>query len=353
MWKNLAMPPDIQWLRDAVTNNTLICVTDGSYNLKAAPTICTAGWIIFCRATGRFISSSLIERSDSASSYRGELLGMLAIYLILYAIEEYYEVNGGTDILCDNKGALYTFQKKSKRIPAGAKNNDIQRVLRQTKSKMKSTHLLHHVKAHQDDTKKIEDLPLEAQLNCYCNEKAKADGVDGIMNGVETRQTLPMESACVFIGKNKQTTDLEMGLRYHIGKARARTFYIERDIMDAPTFDSVTWEDLRDTLALKPKMYQLWFSKQGSDHCGTRVMLKRWDKTANSKCPNCGIANESAAHLNRCTNRDRKMMLLKCINKLKEWMIENHTYPELIEWVPQYLGREKIGLSTSAPCHET
>ena len=56
-----------------------------------------------------------------ASSYRGELLGMLAIYLILYAIEEYYEVTGGTDILCDNKGALYTFQKKSKRIPAGAK----------------------------------------------------------------------------------------------------------------------------------------------------------------------------------------------------------------------------------------
>ena len=133
---------------------------------------------------------------------------------------------------------------------------------------MKSTHLLHHVKAHQDDTKKIMDLPLEAQLNCYRNEKAKAAGVDGIMNGMETRQTLPMESACVFIGKNKQTTDLAKGLRYHIGKARARKFYIERDIMDAPTFNSVTWEDLRDTLALKPKMYQLWFSKQGLDHCG-------------------------------------------------------------------------------------
>ena len=52
MWKNLAMPTDIQWLRDAVTNNTLIYGTDGSYNLKVAPTICTAGWIIFCRGNG-------------------------------------------------------------------------------------------------------------------------------------------------------------------------------------------------------------------------------------------------------------------------------------------------------------
>ena len=38
-------------------------------------------------------------------------------------------------------------------------------------------------------------------------------------------------------------------------------------------------------------------------------------------------------------------MLIKCINEIKEWMIENHTYPELIEWVPQYLfqqGKDKF-----------
>ena len=83
--------------------------------------------------------------------------------------------------------------------------------------------------------------------------------------------TLLLESASVVIGKNKQTTDLAKGLRYFIGKATAREFYATRNskghnIMDKETFDTVTWEDLRDTLALKPKMYQLWFGKQGSDH---------------------------------------------------------------------------------------
>ena len=96
---------------------------------------------------------------------------MLAIHLILYAIEEYHRVTGGNNILCNNKCALYTFKNKSKRIPAGAKNNDIQRVLRQVKSKMKSIHLLHHVKAHQDGNKRRE-VPLEAQLNCHCDDKA-------------------------------------------------------------------------------------------------------------------------------------------------------------------------------------
>ena len=54
---------------------------------------------------------------------------MLKIHLILYNIEEYYGVTGGNTIICGSKGALYTFEKKSKQIPTGAKNNDVQRVL--------------------------------------------------------------------------------------------------------------------------------------------------------------------------------------------------------------------------------
>ena len=61
--------------------------------------------------------------------------------------------------MCDNKGVLCAFEKKLKRIPAGAKNNDIQRVLRHAKSKARRIHLLHHVKAYQDDNKRREDPP--------------------------------------------------------------------------------------------------------------------------------------------------------------------------------------------------
>ena len=41
-------------------------------------------------------------------------MGMLAIHLILLAIEKYYGVTGDSNVLCENKGALYTFEKKSK-----------------------------------------------------------------------------------------------------------------------------------------------------------------------------------------------------------------------------------------------
>ena len=134
---------------------------------------------------------------------------------------------------------------------------------------MKSIHLLHHVKAYQDNNKRRLDLSLEAQLNCYCDDKAKSAVIDGIMDGFEKRQTLPMESASVFIENNEQTTDVAKGLRYYIGKATAREFYTTSNNMDTATFDTVNWDDLRSTLALKSEMYQLWFGKQGLDNCGT------------------------------------------------------------------------------------
>ena len=69
-------------------------------------------------------------------------------------------------------------------------------------------------------------------------------------------------------------------------------------------------------------------------------MLSRWDKTANSSYPNCGVWKENADHLNRCPNKDRWLMLNKCMKDIKELMVGNNTYPELIEWVPKYLLRQ-------------
>ena len=91
-------------------------------------------------------------------------------------------------------------------------------------------------------------------------------------------------------------------------------------------------------------MYQLWFERQCLGYYGTGEMFRRWDNTANSSCPNCGVWKENADHLKGCPNKDRWLMLIKCMKDIKEWMVDNHTYPKLIEcWVPKYLlqqGRE-------------
>ena len=141
MWKDLHMHEDPSWVVECLTNNTLVCVTDGSYQKEFAPELCSAGWIMMCRKTRKCIGGTLVEKSSYASSYRGELLGLLAIRLFLLAIEEYYGVaSDGNGLVCDNKAALYTFAKESKRIPSGQANTDIQRVLRNIKTRSRSSY---------------------------------------------------------------------------------------------------------------------------------------------------------------------------------------------------------------------
>merc|ERR1711923_410714 len=104
------------------------------------------------------------------------MLGMLAICLFLLAVEEYFgAITKAKDnrICCDNKGAIFTFEKKSKRVTAGKSNAYIRRVLRSIKARTRSSFLQSHVKGHQDDIKRWYDMTYEERLNSTCDRLAK------------------------------------------------------------------------------------------------------------------------------------------------------------------------------------
>ena len=118
----------------------MVCVTNGSYSKKTAPDICSAGWVPAYKLTKQYIAGTLVERSPWANSYRGELLGMLAIRLFLLAVEEYCKVsNSGTGAHCNCKGIIVTFEKQTKRVSRG------------------------------DSTKQFVNLPFKTKLNTFYN----------------------------------------------------------------------------------------------------------------------------------------------------------------------------------------
>ena len=101
MWEDVQLNETPEWAAECLRTGDLVCVTDGSYNKKTAPDICSAGWVLASKSTRRYIAGTLVERSPWANSYRGELLGMLAIRLFLLALEEYCDaVSQGTGNFC-------------------------------------------------------------------------------------------------------------------------------------------------------------------------------------------------------------------------------------------------------------
>ena len=95
-------------------NGTVTSVTDGSYMEHLHRNMSAAGWIIQDKATGKRVQGSLVEWSTAAGSYRGELLGMLAVRIFPLVAEDYYRVSikeqTGNTVSCDNM--LHMFAKK-------------------------------------------------------------------------------------------------------------------------------------------------------------------------------------------------------------------------------------------------
>ncbi len=48
MWDNLKITVNIGWIAEAIANNTLIAITDGSYTKELYPNLNSAAFVLEC-----------------------------------------------------------------------------------------------------------------------------------------------------------------------------------------------------------------------------------------------------------------------------------------------------------------
>ena len=91
----------------SIAESSCLTVTDGSYMKQMYPNISSAAFIFECsRGRGRIIGY-FVEHLPDAGSYRGELLGLMAIHLVLRGVYEFSKAIGGSvQIISDCMRAL-------------------------------------------------------------------------------------------------------------------------------------------------------------------------------------------------------------------------------------------------------
>jgi hypothetical protein len=124
----------------------------------------------------RTTTGSFVENTPDEESYRGELLGLMAIHLILRAINEVTPgMRGPVHTLLDCLRALCKVENLPPYwIPTQCNHSDILKNIMASCRDLPFTQIFSHVKAHQDDSKKYGDLTPEARLNCQMDYLAKS-----------------------------------------------------------------------------------------------------------------------------------------------------------------------------------
>jgi hypothetical protein len=269
---------NLTWLVEGMKSNTLIWVTDGSYDRKRAADLCRVGWIIFCNKIGLRLTGTFWERSPVASSYQAGMLGLCALHLFARALSEFYKIQEWKATMgCNNKRALEQSSYTCRRIRPSAKCTDIQQSLKATKHTFTGKLTYLHVYGHMDKYLLWHQLSLIQQLNCVCDTLAKQAVTLAMMQGYHDRPTqlLPKEDVAVVIWGNKITNDVSHSIRFHASKEVTRQYLGNRKKNSWPNeqFDEVDWEHLDLALKNNPDMYKIWRSKQNSGFCGT---LAKW-----------------------------------------------------------------------------
>jgi hypothetical protein len=88
MWENIQWVGDDNWIAEAIGVGSCIAVTGGLYMKALYPQIHSAAFVLECSNGRGWLWGLFSKANQSACSYRGELVGLMATHLILLAINE-------------------------------------------------------------------------------------------------------------------------------------------------------------------------------------------------------------------------------------------------------------------------
>jgi hypothetical protein len=185
MWDNIQEGEiNVTWISTVLTHSSSIGVTDGLYDREPARTVSGSGWVICCIKSRQLLRGSFFKILPKAGSYRGELLGLVALHTLIVVVAQFFELDAVTGkICCGNISALGQFSKTQKQVSTGIKHLDLHRSIRTMKYmvQMNTTYL--HVRADQDRILPWSMLTLEQQLNVICNDLANGAAARYLSNG--------------------------------------------------------------------------------------------------------------------------------------------------------------------------
>ena len=239
------------------------------------------------------------ENSAAANAYRGELLGIMAIHLLLLSVHMIsLALQGSVKIYSDCLGALGKVADLPPNwIPTRCRHSDILKMILVNCSGLPFSCIYEHVKAHQYDDVKYDTLLRQSQLNCYYDGGAKSKLGQQISSNTSPQQPFPLETICIFVNAKKMKSDIGAHIRFSAHCHLAKKLFSGYKILFAHQFEQVDWPNVQITLSEKvPKPFQLWACKKVMRIAPTNKYISYRDNRC-TKCPGCTVDVETTNHI--------------------------------------------------------
>ncbi len=107
LWENMHINGDGEWIREGLLQGIISIAHNGSFMQEESVDLCSATIIIFCSTSDQWAKVLVVEHSNSADNFRGELLGAVIIqYILRAAAVDLQGTISSVCIFCDNQGVI-------------------------------------------------------------------------------------------------------------------------------------------------------------------------------------------------------------------------------------------------------
>jgi hypothetical protein len=330
LWEHMLVEGGMEWVSEAIHDGSLVAVTDGSYIRHLYPNLCSAAFILECAKGCRKIIGSFSESKLAANAYRGELLGLMAIHLLLVSMNRVHNtLEGSVEVVFDCLGALKrVVHLPPYQIPSRCKHLDILKNILVNCCDLTFTLHYLHVKTYQDDNVAFDKLSQKSQLNCICHHLAKQRISNLAQLQQQNNSLFPLEHIGVFIKGTKLSSDTGQLIRFHAHCQLARALFLRKKIVSCNGFDKVGWNSVHSTLHPVPRLFQVWASKHVLGIAGTMKFLLHQDNHE-SLCPSCLSCEETCSHIALCPEIGCTKAFQHSVAGVISWMAEKAMHPDV------------------------
>ena len=231
--------------------------------------------MIYCAKATKRCKCTWAEKSESAGSYQGEILGGIMTQLILKAAATGYKgkiphVKAG----CDNNGIVTHGNTPHIPLSANQTQADLLRMFKNLVLIQPFTLKYKYVQSHADDLKKWQDCTLKERINIRVDTLAKKSIKAAHSTGGKfIESNFPNEEVWIEMGGKRITGSPRAELEEYWGRSTAKKFFHEKKIVLAAHFESIWWLGYEKAMAGYPKTFRTFVTKQVSGLCGCNSKL--------------------------------------------------------------------------------
>jgi hypothetical protein len=330
LWEHLRVTGGEAWLQDSIADGLLVTVPDRLYIREIHPNLCLAAFVLECSKRRGRIVGTFSEGLLVANAYRGELLGLMAIHLILLSMNKLHrDLSRSVEIVLNCLGVLKKVTHLPPyRIPLRCCHSNILKTIFVHCRDLSFTAHYSHVRLHQDDSTTFAQLSRKVQLNCICNHAAKQRvGIDGA-NGPVPSQMFPLEPIGIFVNGEKMTSETGGQIQFWAHHQLAQEFYRNQKNLSNIQFNAVDWASVHHTLHDLPRLFQIWAAKHVLGIARTMSFLAHQDDRCR-RCPSCNGCMETCSHIAWCPEGGRLLAFKQLALMMEKWLKENKTHPDL------------------------